>query len=129
MRREFVRVSPVVNAAEKSSVASIRPMTIKAVCALRRGKFLTAILKEVWSLAASTVRIRELAAKTRRRPHVSCCVGTPNNSSILPTPAGRLVAFDTSVAHPHYAVCATGNSGVVRDEDKRLASLPVEHYQ
>jgi hypothetical protein len=81
-RRDCVRVSPVVNAAEKRSVASIRPTTIRAVCALRRGMLRIAILKEVRSRTASTVRIRVPAAKTPSRASVSCPVGMPKSVSI-----------------------------------------------
>src|SRR5215213_5811803 len=129
MRREFVRVSPVVNAAEKSSVASIRPVMIRAVCVVRRGTFLTAILKEVRSRAASTARIRAPTAKTARRIHINCCVGTPKSSSILPTPSGLIVALYPAVAHPDYAVSAAGDGGVVGDEHEGLPMLPVELYK
>jgi hypothetical protein len=82
VRREVVRVSPVVNAAEKSTVASMRPVTIRALCALRRGMFLTANLKEVRSRVATTARIRAPAAKMPRRTSASWFVGMPKSVSI-----------------------------------------------
>jgi hypothetical protein len=75
-------VSPVVNAAEKITVASIRPVTIKALCALRRGMFLTAMRKEVRSRVARKARIRAPVAKTTSRTSVSWFVGIPKSVSI-----------------------------------------------
>jgi hypothetical protein len=68
-------VSPVVNAAEKSTVASMRPVTIKALCALRRGMFLTAMREEVRSRVARKARVRAPAARTTNRISVSWFVG------------------------------------------------------
>src|SRR5215211_2529652 len=129
MRRDYVRVSPVVNAAKNSSVARIRPTTIRAVCARRCGTFRTAILKEVRSRMASTPRIRAPAAKMPRRPQVNCCVGIPKSLSIVPPRTGWLVALDHAVAHANYPVGATGDGGVVGNEDEGLTLFSVELYQ
>src|ERR671917_82657 len=129
VRRELVRVSPVVNAAEKSTVASMRPVTIRALCPLRRRTFLTAILKETRSRAASEARIRASAAKTTRRTSVNWVVGMPKSSSIAIPLTVRLVILDQSVAHPDRPVGAGGDGGVVGDEDKRVSLLPVEPHQ
>src|SRR3712207_4546651 len=129
MRNELVRVSPVVNAAEKSTVASMRPTTIRALCALRRGTFLTAILKEIRSRAAREARIRAPAAKMPRRTRVSWFVGMPKSSSIALPLTVQLVVLDQSVAHPDHPVGAGGDGGVVGDEDKRVSLLPVELHQ
>src|SRR5215203_6162116 len=128
-RRELVRVSPVVNAAEKSTVASMRPVTIRAVCALRRGMFLTAILNEVRSRAARKARIRVPAAKAQRSTSVSRSVGTPKRLSIAALLAVVLVALDQAVAHPDRTVGAGRHGRVVGDEYERLPMLPVEPYQ
>src|ERR687894_597829 len=129
VRRELVRVSPLVNADEKSTVASMRPVTIRVLCVLRRGMFLTAILREVRSRAASTARITAPAAKMPRRTRVSWFVGMPKSSSIaVPRPV-QLVVLDRSVAHPDRPVGAGGDGGVVGDEDKRVSLLPVELHQ
>src|SRR5215204_4701295 len=100
MRRDSVRVSPVVNAAENNSVASIRPTTIRAP-----------------------------AAKTHRRTQVNCCVGIPKSLSTVPPRTGWLVALDHAVAHADYPVGATGDGGVVGNEDEGLTLFSVELYQ
>src|SRR5918994_5047596 len=128
-RREFVRVSPVVKAAEKSTVASMRPATIRALCALRRGMFLTAILKEVRSRRAREARNTAPAAKTPRRTSVIWFVGMPKSSSIAVPLTVQLVVLDQSVAHPDRPVGAGGDGGVMSDEDKRMSLLPVELHQ
>src|SRR5829696_2360208 len=122
-RRELVKVSPVVNAAEKSSVASIRPMTIRAVCVLRREAFRMAILKATRSRTARKARIKPPTVKMARRTSVSRSVGIPKSSSIVILPAAVL---DRAVAHPDYPVGATGDQGVVGDEDEGLFFLPVQ---
>src|SRR5215204_830344 len=126
MRKEFVRVSPVVNAAEKSTVASMRPTTIRAVCARRRGTFRTAILKEVRSRSASAARIRKPAPKTQRRIHINGCVGIPKSLSIVTLPTFLLVVRDQAVAHPDRAVGATGDRRVVGDEHEGQLLLFVQ---
>src|SRR5215212_4804954 len=107
----------------------MRPMTIRAVCAPRRGTFRTAILKDVRSRTASTARIRAPAAKMPRRTHVSCCVGMPKSLSIVPPLLSWLVALDPAVAHANYPVSATGNGDFVGDEDECLTLFSVEIYQ
>src|ERR671916_874856 len=129
MRNELVRVSPVVKAAEKSTVASMRPVTIRALCTLRRGMFLTAILKEVRSRRAREARNTAPAAKTPRRTSVNWFVGMPKSSSIALPLAVQLVVLDQSVAHPDRPVGAGGDGGVVSDEDKRVSLLPIELHQ
>src|SRR5215211_2073671 len=128
-RRELVSVSPVVNAAEKSTVASIRPATIRALCALRRGMFRAAIRNEVRSRAARKARVSAPIMKKTSRTSVSWSVGMPKSSSIAAPITVRLVAFDQAVAHPDRPMGAGGDGGVVGDEDKRMSLLPVEPHE
>src|SRR5215203_2921457 len=108
MRRELVRVSPVVNAAEKRRVASIRPITIKAVCALRRGTFRAAILKATRSPRARKARIKAPTVNIARRTELNCPVGIPKSSVIVRLLAAGFIALDHAVAHSHQAVGAAG---------------------
>src|SRR5829696_7074806 len=124
VRRELVRVVPVVNA-EKRRVASMSPSKIKAVCVGRRGMFLTAILKEVLSRAPRKARIRAPAAKTPERTSVSCSVGTPRSSDIALLLDGEFVALDLAVTHADEAAGAASHGDVVRHQHERLSLLLV----
>src|SRR5215211_7139870 len=125
-RRELVRVVPVVNAAEKRTVASMSPSKIKAVCVGRRGMFLTAILKEVRSRAARKTRIRAPAAKTPERTSVSCSVGIPRNSDIALLLNAGFVTLDLAVAHADEATGAPSHGDVVRHQHERLPLLLIQ---
>src|SRR5215208_5926693 len=126
VRRELVRVFPVVNAAEKRRVASMSPSKIKAVCVGRRGMFLTAILKEVRSRAARKTRIRAPAAKTPERTSVSCLVGTPRSSVIALLLNAGFVTLDLAVAHADEATGAPSHGDVVRHQHARLPLLLIQ---
>src|SRR5215203_6219325 len=123
VRRELVRVLPVVNAAEKRRVASMSPSKIRVVCVGRRETFLTAILKEVRSRAARKVRIRAPAAKTPERTSVSCLVGTPMSSVIALLLNVGFVTLDLAVAHTDEATGAASHGDVVRHQHERLPLL------
>src|SRR5215204_1389359 len=125
VRRELVRVLPVVNAAEKRRVASMSPSKIRAVCVGRRGMFLTAILKEVRSRAARKARVRAPAAKTPERISVRRSAGTPRNSDIALPLDGGFVALDLAVTYGDEAAGATSNGDVVRHQNERLSFLLV----
>src|ERR687890_466028 len=125
-RRELVRVLPVVNAAEKRTVASISPSKIRVVCVGRRETFLTAILKEVRLRAARKARIRIPAAKTPERTSVSCLVGTPRSSLIPLLLDGGFVTLDLAVAHADEATGAPSHPDVVRHQHERLPLLLIQ---
>src|SRR3712207_7628329 len=107
----------------------MRPVKIRVLCVLRRGMFLTAILRGLRSRAASTARITAPAAKTPRRTSVSRLAGMPKSSSIAVPRTIQLVVLDRSVAHPDRPVGAGGDGGIVSDEDERVSLLPVELHQ
>src|SRR5215218_673453 len=125
-RRELVRVLPVVNAAEKRTVASMSPSKIRVVCVGRRETFLTAILKEVRLRAARKASIRVPAAKTPERTSVSCLVGTPRSSVIALLLDAKLVTLDLAVAHADEATGAASHGDVVRHQHERLPLLLIQ---
>src|SRR5687767_3648489 len=102
---------------------------MRVVCVLRRGMFLTAILKEALSRRAREARINAPTAKTPRRTRVNHPAGIPKSSSISTTPAGRPVALYPAVAHADYAVGTGCHRSVVGDEHESLALLLVEPDQ